>query len=374
MPDALKNVYSSEFIKELAYSLRVFHPALDERKFYDFILDKEWDGLELKQRIRHISKAMYVHLNADFRKDIKILISMIPLLLEKGNKPDGFKWMLIPDFIECYGIDHYDISLKAMHRITKFVSCEFAIRPFLNHHPEKTLGQMRLWAKDKHQGVRRLASEGSRPRLPWAMGVHYLKNNPKSILSILDQLKDDPSETVRRSVANNLNDISKDHPELVIHWATQHYGKNENLNKLIRHASRTLLKQGNKKILSLFALSPPKKIMLEGLKIWNKEIKLGQQLEFEFILKNKDKSDQKLRLEYGIYYQKARGSLSLKIYKISEKEYAAGSIQVVKRRQSFKQITTRTFHAGLHLLCILVNGEEMARTEFQLTLRKRKNS
>lgn len=368
MPEALKNVYNTEFISELASSLKAFYPGLEEIKFCDFVLDKDWDGLELKQRMRHISKAMYVHLNSDFEKDVKILEALIPLLLKKGNKPDGFKWMLIPDFIECYGKDHYDISLKAMQGITQFVSCEFAIRPFLNHHPEKTLEQLAIWAKHKHPSVRRLASEGSRPRLPWAMGVSYLKKNPKKILYILDQLKNDPSETVRRSVANNLNDISKDHPDIVIKWVKQNRGKNELLDKLIRHACRTLLKQGNQQIMNLFALSKPRGIQLGQLKIRNSRIKTGQHLEFEIILKNNHKADQKLRLEYGIYYQKANGSLSLKVYKISEKVFAAQSTHLIKRKQSFRKITTRTFHAGLHQLSIIVNGIEKCRADFSLSL------
>lgn len=147
---------------------------------------------------------------------MKTIINLIPILENNGFKPDNLEFIFFPDFIEVYGIDDYETSVIAFETITEFVSCEFAVRPFIINNQETMLKQMFDWSNHKLPMVRRLASEGCRPRLPWAMAIPSLKENPEPIISILENLKNDVSESVRRSVANNLNDISKDNPKIVI--------------------------------------------------------------------------------------------------------------------------------------------------------------
>ena len=170
----------------------------------------------------------------------------------------GFVKMIFPDFVEVYGLDDWEASIPALEEFTQQTSAEFAIRPFIVRYPERTMAQMLEWAGHAHEGVRRLSSEGCRPRLPWAIALSALKADPSPILPILDRLKGDPSESVRRSVANNLNDISKDNPDVVIgvlrRWQAD---DTDEMHRLTSHALRTLLKAGNLDALALLGYPPP---------------------------------------------------------------------------------------------------------------------
>ncbi|MDD7913699.1 hypothetical protein [Polaribacter ponticola] len=214
--------------------------------------------------------------------------------------------------------------------------------------------------------LERLATEGCRPRLPWGIGIPDLKNNPSEILPILENLKNDVSESVRRSVANNLNDISKDNPAVVIDIVKNWRGKTVKVDKLLKHASRTLLKQGNQEIMTLFGFGAVDKIKINSFKIQTPDVKIGEALAFSFDLLNTDIIAAKIRLEYGLYYQKSNGTLAKKVFKISEKVYDKNSTTSIKRKQSFKIITTRKFHIGEHQISIIINGIEFGALSFNL--------
>ena len=173
---------------------------------------------------------------------------------------------------------------KAIERITQFTSCEFAVRPFIIKYPKEMMKQMLVWSKHEHWGVRRLSSEGCRPRLPWAMALPNLKENPAPIIPILENLKNDISRFVRLSVANNLNDIAKDNPETVISLVKKWQGKSENVNWVIKHGSRTLLKQGNADVMEIFGFDTTKDITVKDFKISTPKVKIGDSLEFGFKL------------------------------------------------------------------------------------------
>lgn len=283
-----------------------------------------------------------------------------------GCKESSLEYMFIPDFIELYGIDNCDLSIKAIEIITQFTSCEFAIRPFIIKYPEQTISIMLEWTQHANSKVRRLATEGSRPRLPWAMALPLFKKEASAIIPILEKLKDDTSEYVRRSVANNLNDISKDNPDLVIELVKKWKGVSDNRDKLVKHACRTLLKAGNTDVLEIFGFVYPDNVKIDNLSILNPSLNIGDYLNFTFDLINETKDSSLLRLEYAVYYMKANGTLSRKLYKISEKVYAGESISKIDRRQSFRLITTRRFHVGKHELAIVVNGREFCKKEFLL--------
>jgi 3-methyladenine DNA glycosylase AlkC len=219
------------------------------------------------------------------------------------------------------------------------------------------------WAEDKDAKVRRLASEGCRPRLPWAMALPKFKKDPSPILPILEKLKDDASEDVRRSVANNLNDISKDNPDLTLEICEKWSGQSENTDKIVKHACRTLLKAGNKRALAIFGYSDPSSIGVDNLSLDKKNLKIGDDLTFSFDITVATKS--KVRLEYAVYFVKAKGKISKKVFKISEKDYGPGTYSI-SRKQAFQEQTTRKHYPGTHRIAIIVNGEEKARTSFEL--------
>ena len=366
MAELFKNIYNEKFIQEYSSILSKITTNFDAKSFRKAIFNNTWNALELKGRMRHITEVMHIHIAGDFKKQVNIIVQSIEEMERIGRRETSIEFMFLPDFIEVYGIDHYKTSVNAMERITQFTSCEFAVRPFILKHPVEMIAQMKKWSKHSHAMVRRLATEGCRPRLPWAMALPFLKKDPTNILPILTHLKNDTSESVRRSVANNLNDISKDNPETVLQLATQWKGESDEIDWLVKHACRTLLKQGKPDVMQLFGFGSVKEITIEDFKINTPSVKLGNALEFSFLLRNKASTPLKLRLEYGLYYQKANGTLAKKVFKISEKIYADKSSTKITRKQSFKIITTRKFHLGKHQVSIIINGQEFTALDFDL--------
>lgn len=264
----------------------------------------------MKQRMKHTSLVLHQFLPGDFIKAAKLIEKIIIKLRQKQITQSSLEFMFFPEYIETYGIDDFETSVKTIEFVTQFTSCEFAVRPFIIKYGEKMLQQMHLWSLHENHHVRRLASEGSRPRLPWAMALPELKRNPKPILPLLENLKNDPSEYVRRSVANNLNDISKDNPEIVIQIAKQWKGRSKETDAIIKHGCRTLLKQGNSAILMHFGLAANPNVDVSDLKIKTKKVFVGESLEFSFTIQNNDTKTQFVRLDYGIHYLRKNGRLS----------------------------------------------------------------
>ncbi len=370
MAEPLKNLYNETFFEILTSSCEEVIPTFNTQRFLKDIYDSEWENRELKDRLRHITITLNKQLPDDYKECISNIIKLIRVLKSHGAPSGSFEYTFLPDFIDQYGLEDYETSIQAMEKVTQFVTCEFAIRPFLIRYHEAMLNQMLIWSKHIHPSVRRLASEGCRPRLPWAVGVPSLKKDPSPIFPILENLKNDPSETVRRSVANNLNDISKDHPELVIKIAEQWIGNTEETDKLVKHACRTLLKQGNQEVMALFGYGSPDDFSISHFKMLTQKVTVGELLEFSFELENKSENEQKVRLEYGVYYLRSNGSHSKKVFKISEKEYSPESKTLINRSQSFQKITTKVFYPGKHFLSIILNGIEFEKKEFILNIQK----
>ncbi|MCF6347367.1 MAG: DNA alkylation repair protein [Flavobacteriaceae bacterium] len=368
MAELLKNIYSQQFFDKFTIAIKQILHDFDKTSFLNQIYDNEWEQRELKQRMRHIVLMLKPHLPVNYNELIKTVLEIIQQLQKNKVNEASFEWMFLPEFVELYGLDKDDfkVSIKAFESITQFTSCEFAVRPFIIKYPEQMISQMLSWSNHKHAMVRRLSSEGCRPRLPWAMAIPALKSDPTPIIPILENLKIDTSESVRRSVANNLNDISKDNPNTVIELIKKWKGKTKETDWLVKHASRTLLKQGNAEMMELFGFGSLENIQIDNLQILTPKIKIGEALLFTFQLKNIANSSSKIRLEYGLYYQKANGSLSRKVFTISEKEYPKNSTTTINRKQPFKVITTRKLHLGLHQLSLIINGKEFEKVDFKL--------
>ena len=372
--EPFKNIFNAQFFDGLTKALKCVINDFDERKFLAQIIDDEWENREIKQRARHISTTLKNFLPADYQDAIAIILELINhvkktqywVSVEETQFGLSLEYGILSDFVEQYGLDDYTTSVKAIEKITQFTSCEGAVRPFIIKYPVEMMNQMLLWSKHEHWAVRRLSSEGCRPRLPWHIALPKLKENPAPIIPVLENLKNDTSEIVRKSAANNLNDIAKDNPETVIDLAKKWYGKSKNTDSMIKHGCRTLLKQGNPEALKLFGLNALDNINIQDFQLLTPKVNIGKSLEFSFKLLNNNDEKTKIRLEYGLYYQKANGTLSKKVCKISEKEYAKNSITQITRKQSFRIVTTRVLHLGLHQVSIIINGNEFEKYDFEL--------
>ncbi len=357
MAQRLKDIYlTPQTINTFAENLANVSKKYDKNKFLNLTLDESWEERELKERMRHTSICLHQTLPGNYKNRIKLLMKVAP-------KVNGFEGMILPDYVEVYGLDDWETSLQALGYFTKYASSEFAIRPFLDKDPEIGMKYVLRLADDENENVRRFASEGCRPRLPWAMALPKFKTDPSLIIPILEKLKDDDSEFVRKSVANNLNDISKDNPDIVLAFSERWYGKSLKTDWIIKHALRTLLKTGNKRAMNLFGYKKENGAAIKNFKLKNKTIKIGGYLEYSFILVVKKES--KIRLEYGLDYLKANGKHSRKIFQIAEKKFKPGYQRFV-RKQHFKELTTRKHYSGGHIITLILNGEERDSLKFNV--------
>jgi len=365
MATPLKELYSRPFYENFSETVQRALPAFDQEKFIHLIFNDDFDSYELKQRMNHTAVVLHHFLSDDFPEAAGQIKEIIRHIRETEQEELSLEFMFFPEYVSRYGLNHFDHSVDAIEFITQFTSCEFAVRPFILEYEQKMLVRMQDWTLHDSHHVRRLASEGSRPRLPWAMALTPLKKDPAPILPILENLKDDPSEYVRRSVANSLNDISKDNPRVTKQIAEQWLGTNQETDALVKHGCRTLLKQGDKDVMNLFGFRS-EKLECSDFNIHTPRVKLGDNLEFSFSVKNRDHRVRLLRLEYAIYFLRKNGSLSKKVFKISEREIEPGDKLDITRKQSFHPITTRTYYPGTHKVSAIINGKENTLRTFEL--------
>lgn len=357
MAERLKDIFfTPNFITNLTSEIKKVYPDFKHKKFLSEVLDVNYLSLELKERMRKISLSLGKFLPKKYPKALEILFKVAP-------KFPGFNNMIFPDYVECFGLDDTKNSYKALKFFTLFGSSEFAVRPFIKKYPKKTLNYLLKLSLDKNHHIRRFSSEGCRPKLPWAMALHNLQRDPAPILPILENLKNDSSLYVRKSVANNLNDISKDHPDLVLKIAKSWIGNSEETDWIIKHALRTLLKRGNKEALKLFGFDSLNNFEVINFTIKDEKIKIGNSSEFTFQLNIKMKT--LLRIEYAIYFVKMNGTHSKKVFQITEKEFEKGGYNFNKKH-SFKNLTTRKHLPGEHFVSLIINGEEKRKTMFEL--------
>lgn len=320
-------------------------------------MDETRNNLELKARCRKISMSLGMYLPEDYKETLSILEKSVT----------GFYFaFFFPDFVEVYGQDdvNWDLSISALERNTKYWSSEFAVRAFIIKDEERMMAQMRKWSKHKNEHVRRLASEGCRPQLPWGQAISKFKKDPTPVLPILEQLKTDTSTYVQKSVANNLNDISKTHPDLVISIAKDWYGKNKPTNWIVKHGCRTLLKKGNRDVLALFGYDDTTSINIQDFTLETTSISIGENLTFSFKILAKKAT--KTRLEYGIDYVKSNGKRNRKIFKISEVSLKENEKKSYMKKHSFADVSVRKHYPGIHSITIIINGVEKGKLDFEL--------
>lgn len=354
----LKDQIDEAFIHKLSHDLKSVYPAFKSEAFQQALNTKALEPLGLKQRVRTITITIHKLLQCSYPDQIKILVKVAP-------HTKGLGAMIFPDFVEVYGLEHFDVSIDALKYFTPFFSSEFAIRHFIRRYPAKTYKIMKSWASDKDPHVRRLASEGNRPRLPWSFKLDQYIRDPAPVLAILNELKSDDSLYVRKSVANSLNDVAKDHPELVLDLAKKWIGQSESTDWVIKHGLRSLLKKGSQKALRLFGTAAVKQVTVRSLKFKNPKAKIGTRIEFEFELINQEVKAKSLRVEYAIHYAKSSGVRSKKVFKLSERLFERGRHKL-ERSHSLRQMTTRKHFPGKHSLDIVINGEVKISKNFYL--------
>ncbi|MCR4377322.1 MAG: DNA alkylation repair protein [Rhodospirillales bacterium] len=380
MPEPFKNLMSLELIQGMAEQLSAQWPSFDQAAFVRSA-SHQLESLELKARAQQITGALARHLPGDFTHASDILLnSLAPAegcdVNAAAPETTGLAgWAIMPlaDYVALRGLGHFEVSLNLLKEMTKRFSAEFAIRPFLLAEPQRTMDVLKTWADDSNLHVRRLVSEGTRPRLPWAMRLPAFIADPAPVLRLLETLKDDDEEYVRRSVANNLNDIAKDHPDRIAAIAGQWLkgaskrGASKNRERLVRHACRTLIKQGHTQTLKALGYQAPK-IVLDRLSIPCPQVKFGQALEFEVSFTSTDQKDQPLILDYAVHHRKANGGMSKKVFKWKTITLKAGAKLNVARRHAMRPITTRVYYPGTHRLEILANGKSLAGADFELLM------
>lgn len=362
-------MYSADLIKRVGQVAGKALQDFSHKKFVADVFAPGWDALELKQRVRRIADSIHLQMAGDFKSDVKSLIKLTIALHEHAGRDNTFEYIFLADYAEQYGLKYPSLAFDAMERITILASCEYAVRPYIIADQDGALARMLQWTNHNHASVRRLASEGCRPRLPWAMALPALKAEPSPILPILEKLKHDSSEFVRRSVANNLNDIAKDNPDVVKELAGKWKGQSKEIDKILKHGCRTLLKKGDKDVLGFFGVADNVFCTVPTLEVPSSTVCIGDYLHFSFSVLNSGTHEASLRIEYEILYAKAAGKTGRKIFKISERTLTPGDSLEFSRRQSFADMTTRKHYAGEHKLSVVINGTVKASQTFWVTER-----
>jgi len=359
--EPLKELFNEAYYKNLAKELKNVYPKLNEKSFVEFCI-KDLNQRELNERLRHTTKTLNNFLPNDFQTAVNILKQVVP------NLKTGYTTLVFPDYVGLYGLNDFNYSLKALSYFTSFGSSEFAIRVFLRHDFESTMAIMAKWTKSENHHIRRLASEGCRPRLPWSFKLENVCKDPQLTLPILSKLKEDQEPYVKKSVANHLNDFSKDHPEFLIKVLNDWKTDNLHTNWILKHASRTLLKQGNSKVLNYFGIKSSKDLTADAFTIRNKKIKVGDNLNFDFNLNNLASKTLKVRLEYSLYFKLSNDKFGKKVFKLSEIIIKPNEKIAYEKKHSFKPLSTRTYNSGIHQIGIIINGVETERISFELVL------
>jgi len=356
---ALKEIFNTERLKHIATEMTAVYPDFDDKKFLKLAQSGLAD-LSVMQRMARVSECLHAVLPLDYEASLQVLRALAPRL------NSGFVSMCLPHYVARYGAHAFEQSMDALKYFTAFGSSEFAIRYFLRSDLERSLELMHDWSLDDNEHVRRLASEGCRPRLPWSFRLEPVQADPTLAAKILDNLKADTSLYVRKSVANHLNDITKDHPDWVLDLIEGWSLDNRHTAWIARHALRSLIKQGNQRALAIIGAGGKPEVEIVDVKVEPPVIGLGEKITLSFAIRSTVESSQRLVIDYAIDYVKANGSTSAKVFKLKALTLPGNATQSIARGQHIKELTTRRHYAGKHAVHVLVNGERLASTAFEI--------
>lgn len=372
----MKDVYNLALIELTAQHISKYCSGFDSTSFIALASDQLEDR-ELKDRANQICLAFKQYLPNDYKSAVAVLLQTLAPVAPNQDIGDlssdqaGLAgWIIMPmtQYVGELGQAELTFSMAALREMTKRFSSEFGIRYFLLEQPQASLAIMQQWLVDPCHHVRRLVSEGTRPLLPWAMQLPNFKEQPAQVIKLLEQLKDDSSEYVRRSVANNLNDIAKDHPDLVAAIATEWLqDADKNRKRLVKHACRTLIKQGHSDTLAAFGYHSAETLAVK-LELASEQVTFGNKQTLNCTVTNPEARSHKILLDYVIYHQKANGKLSPKVFKWKEFELAPGQSIKLSKEHAFVAISTRKYYPGQHQCALQINGKELAKQEFELLI------
>lgn len=357
--EKLSIFFNQEYYLNLSKKIKKIYAKFEDEKFYNEAIHY-LDQFELMQRLRNTSLLLNKYLTSNYRKDIELLMELV-----KDEKPH-FRNLVFPDYVQLFGIDDEEFSLNALTYFTQFGSSEFAIRHFIKKDLSKTLKVMETWSLSENHHVRRLSSEGSRCRLPWSFKLSEIEKKPKLTSKIIDNLKEDEELYVKKSVANHLNDFSKQTPDFVLNTLIKWDFSNEDSFWIAKHATRTLIKKGDVKTLELFGFSHQPKVKVENFKLNKNILQLGEALTFSFIIKSESDEIQSLVIDYAIHYFKKSGVHSKKVFKLKTENLKAKNEVFITKKQLFKDFTTRKHYQGEHFIELLINGNVYQKENFVL--------
>lgn len=356
---ALKEIFDRARLQHIATEMAAITPAFDTARFMA-LATGNLEALGIMQRLRQTATSLHASLPEGFEQAVAALYELAPRIRH------GFASIMLPEFVALYGKQHFDLSMQALKFFTSFGSSEFAIRHFLVQDFDRTLDVMRGWAEDDNEHVRRLASEGSRPRLPWSFQLKPLVADPSPTAPILDALRSDPSPYVRKSVANHLNDISKDHPDRVIDRVLAWNLDDKHTAWIVRHGLRTLIKKGDTRALDVIGTTGTPMVQLDVFSVTPAAIALGGRITLKASLVSTAEARQHLVVDYAVHYVRKGGSSSRKVFKLKEVSLAPGDRKELSISQAVRDFTTRKHYPGHHRVELMVNGVTVAESGFEL--------
>jgi 3-methyladenine DNA glycosylase AlkC len=368
--EPLKTFFSRPLVRRLATGITRVHPPFRGDRFVkDACAGLE--ALELLDRGRHIARALAKHLPPSYPEAVAVLLASLgpehasDELIGVGMAP--FFYLPHTIFVAEHGLEHFETSMRAQYELTKRFSAEASIRPFIARDPERTVAQLRLWATDPNPHVRRLVSEGTRLRLPWAPRVAWLDAHPDRVLALVEMLKDDEASLVRRSVANNLNDLGKVHPErLFTTCAAWLDGASSRRRELVEHALRSAVKRGVPEALRLLGYGRKAAVEITDVRIRPRRVSIGGRVSIGFVLRNRSRSPQDLLVDMAVHFVKATGSTAPKVFKLKRVTVAASGRVEFSSSVSLAVHTTRKPRPGRHAVDVIVNGTVMPIGAFQV--------
>ena len=358
MAEQLKHSFSADLVRRLAASITAVHPAFPARAFTKRATTN-LDTLELLARAKHIADALAAHLPSAYPDALAILLRSLgpehatDELLGVGIAP--FFYLPHTIFVAEHGLDHFDLSMRAQVELTKRFSAESSIRPYIDRDPERAFRFLHAWTRDPNAHVRRLVSEGTRPRLPWARRVPFLDNNPDRILALLTLLRDDPTTLVRRSVANNLNDLGKLHPQLLVDTCRAWLADNPRRRPLVEHALRSAIKRAEPAALALLGYGARPAVAIEDISLPARAT-IGTTIAIAFSLRNTTRRPQDLLVDLAVHFVKASGATSPKVFKLDRVALAPRGRADFTKTISLAIHTTRKPQPGKHHVDVLING------------------
>ncbi len=368
MPEALKDQYGPEVAETLAARLVAVYPEFDQQQFLTLALNG-YTELDLMARGRHIAAALKLTLPDDYQQAVAVLLKSLggPLIDAGSFGMSAFFYLPHTQFIAMYGLDDLETSMGAQYLLTQRFTAEFSIRPFIERYPEQVLDILKVWSQDDSEHVRRLVSEGTRSRLPWAPRLRQFVSDPQPVIALLELLKDDPSLYVRRSVANHLNDLGKDNPVLLNNIARRWMqGASPEREWLLRHALRSAVKRCDPDALDILGYGKTEGIELTDTRISPDDPTIGEAVKIKVTLANQGEQPVPLMADFRIFYVKSNGQTRPKVFKLKSTTLEAGQSMTLEKKVSLAQMSTRKHYPGHHMVELQLNGQMVTLGSFEL--------